>query len=61
MQLSPYLFTGSKPTNQVLVFVPIIAFLEDCLVVKSVITVHPWLIGLEVLGKDILVLSIISL
>jgi len=47
---------GAKPTNQVLVFIPIIAFIEDCLIVKSVVTVHPWLIGLEVLG--ILMLSV---
>ena len=55
-ELKSHVFTGAKPTNQVLVFIPIIAFIEDCLIVKSVVTVHPWLIGLEVLGEKMLLL-----
>ena len=48
---SDFFFLGPKPTNQVLAVLPLIAFTEDCIYVKSVVSVHPWLIGLETIGK----------
>ncbi|XP_065051025.1 uncharacterized protein LOC135680776 [Rhopilema esculentum] len=41
---------GPKPTNQVLAVLPMVAFIEDCVFVKSIVTVHPWLIALEIIG-----------
>eukprot|EP00794_Sanderia_malayensis_P016934 gene16934-18641_t len=46
---------GPKPTNQVLAVMPAIAFIEDCIFVKSITSIHPWLIALEIIG--ILLLS----
>ena len=44
-------FIGAKATNQVLTGIPFIAFVEDCIFVRDVVTVYPWVIALEILGS----------
>eukprot|EP00111_Clytia_hemisphaerica_P002081 TCONS_00005854-protein len=50
--LVQHLFTsiGSKATNQVVTTIPFIVFVEDCIFVRDVITIYPWVVALEVLG-----------
>ena len=52
-----YYSIGAKSTNQVLTTIPFIVFVEDCIFVRDVITVYPWVVALEVLGKAVFTLG----
>ena len=47
-----FIYLGPKTTNQVITTIPFIVFVEDCIFVRDVITIYPWVVAIEVLGMN---------